>query len=245
VKHPGDKGSFHTDIADDVLKEALRAVEKRTGEASDEPAAEAPAEGAPAAASASQKEIDELKAELELSMARGRDMMGKLKDEHEKMLRAAADLENFKKRAQKEKEEMQKFGIEKLLKDFLPVVDNFDRALDSAKSAADYDSLKKGVEMIRKLFEDTLGKHGVKSFSTKGQPFDPNKHEAMSAVETAEMPANHVHAEILRGFTLNERLVRPALVVVSRTPTAPATAPAQSAEAPAAGGAPGDGSAQS
>lgn len=229
VKHPGDKGNFTTSIGDDVLQEALKAVEKRTGgEAETPPAvAEAKAE-APAAPAAPAKdprdaEIESLKAELEMSMARGRDLMGKLKDEHEKMLRSVADLENYKKRALKEKEEVQKFGVEKLLKDFLPVVDNFDRALDAAKSAADYDSFRKGVEMIRKLFEDTLGKHHVKSFSAKGQPFDPNRHEAMSAAETADMPANHVFAEVLRGFTLNDRLVRPALVVVSRTPTAPAT----------------------
>jgi molecular chaperone GrpE len=149
--------------------------------------------------------------------------MGKIKDEHEKMLRAVADLENYKKRALKEKEEMQKFGNEKLLKDFLPVFDNFDRALDAAKSASDFESLRKGVEMTRKLFEDTLGKHGVRAFSAKGQAFDPNRHEAMTAAETTDMPPNHVFSEVLRGFTLNDRLVRPALVIVSRTPSAPAT----------------------
>lgn len=237
VKHPGDKGSFTTDIGDDVLKEALKAVEKHTGKTeAEEPPAAAPE---PAAApTATHSEVDQLKAELEMSMARGRDLMGKLKDEHEKMLRAVADLENFKKRAAKEKEEVQKFGVEKLLKDFLPVVDNFDRALEAAKSAADYDSFRKGVEMIRKLFEDTLGKHHVKSFSAKGQAFDPNRHEAMSAAETADMPPNHVFAEVLRGFTLNDRLVRPALVVVSRTPQAPATAPSEAPASPTNGGEP-------
>lgn len=231
VKHPGDKGSFTTEIGDDVLKEALKAVEKHSSKP--EAAEAAAASEVPAATNA---EIDQLKTELEMSMARGRDLMGKLKDEHEKMLRAVADLENYKKRAAKEKEEVQKFGVEKLLKDFLPVVDNFDRALEAAKSAADYDSFRKGVEMIRKLFEDTLGKHQVKSFSAKGQAFDPNRHEAMSAAETADMPPNHVFAEVLRGFTLNDRLVRPALVVVSRTPQAPATAPTEAP--PAEGGEP-------
>lgn len=227
MKSPPDKGQFTTDIGQDVLAEALKAVEKRTGKA-EEPAAPEAAAAAPAATNA---ELEGVKAELELSLARGRDLMAKLKDEHEKMLRAAADLENFKKRAQKEKEEMQRFGNEKLLKDFLPVFDNFDRALDAAKGQADFDSLKKGVEMIRKLFEDTLNKHGVKAFSAKGQPFDPNKHEAMTAAETADMPPNHVFSEVLRGFTLNDRLVRPALVIVSRTPTAPATVDAPPADA--------------
>ncbi|MGV3621625.1 MAG: nucleotide exchange factor GrpE [Archangium sp.] len=218
MKHPDDKGSFATEIGDDVLQEALKAVEKRSGGGKEEPAAAAES-AAPAAGDARDTEIADLKAQLEFSAAKGRELMGKLKDEHEKMLRAAADLENFKKRAQKEKEEVQRFGIEKLLKDFLPVFDNFDRALEAAKSPADYESLKKGVEMMRKLFEDTLGKHGVKAFSAKGQAFDPNRHEAMTAMESSEMPANHVHSEILRGFTLNDRLVRPALVVVSRLPS--------------------------
>ncbi len=224
MKQPGDKGQFSTSIGQDVLDEALRSVEKHSGKAPEEevPAAEA----APTAPSdAREAEIESLKAERDFSMAKGRELMGKIKDEHEKMLRAVADLENYKKRALKEKDEMQRFGNERLLKDFLPVFDNFDRALDAAKSAADFESLRKGVEMTRKLFEDTLGKHGVKAFTAKGQVFDPNRHEAMTAAETTEMPPNHVYSEVLRGFTLNDRLVRPALVIVSRTPTAPVASP--------------------
>lgn len=239
MRSPGDKGTFSTDIGDDVIEQALKAVEKRSKgdspeaaeptEAAPAPEAAAAAPEAPAAGDPKDEEIESLKAQLELSMGRGRDLMQKLKDEHEKMLRAAADLENYKKRAQKEKEEIQKFGSEKLLKDLLPVFDNFDRALEHANSASDFESFKKGVQMIRKQFEDSLGKHGVKAFSAKGEVFDPTRHEAMSAAETADMPPNHVFAEVLRGFTLNDRLVRPALVVVSRAPekpTEPAPAPA-------------------
>jgi len=72
--------------------------------------------------------------------------------------------------------------------------------------------------MTRKLFEDTLGRHGVKSFSSQGQPFDPRLHEAMQHVETAEMAPGLVAHEVLRGYTLNDRLVRPALVMVSKAP---------------------------
>jgi molecular chaperone GrpE len=222
-ENSGNKGHFSADISQDVINEALKSVERR--EKGDAP---------PAAPDPRDAELATLKQELELSMSRGRDMMHKLKDEHEKVLRAAADLENYKKRAQKEKDEVQKYGSEKLLKDFLPVFDNLDRALEHAKSPADYESLKKGVEMIRRLFEDTLGKHGVKAFSARGQVFDPNRHEAMSAAETTEMPPNHVHTEVLRGFTLNERLVRPALVVVSRAPEAAAAPAPAPAAAPAA-----------
>ena len=141
------------------------------------------------------------------------------------MLRAAADLENFKKRAQKEKEEVQRFGSEKLLKDFLPVLDNLDRALEHAKAGTEQDAFRQGVAMTRKMFEDALGKNGVKPFSAKGKPFDPNLHEAMQQVETDELPPNHVYAELVRGFTLNDRLIRPALVMVSKAKPAAAPAP--------------------
>lgn len=220
----GDKGNFKTELPQDILDAALDAVKKREAGAEvevpvpTEPQAAqtaSPDQPEAPAASGKDKEIEQLNAQLEASMAKGRELMGKIKDEHEKMLRAVADLENYKKRARKELEETQKFGNEKLLKDFLPVIDNIDRALEPANSA-DLASLRKGVEMIRKLLEDTLGKHGVKSFSSKGKPFDPNVHEAMSQAETDDMPPNHVYAEVLRGFTLNDRLVRPGLVVVSK-----------------------------
>ena len=244
VSQPDEKGSFSTNIADDIINEALKSVEKAKasvrGEAPPDetappPAAPASAPEAPpsAAATPATDEVAMLTTQLEVSMAKGRELMGKVKDEHEKMLRAVADLENYKKRAVKEKEEVQKFGSEKLLRDFLPVVDNFDRALEHARTSGDLESLKKGVEMTRKLFEDTLAKHGVKAFSSKGEPFDPNRHEAMSAAESEELPPNHVHSEYLRGFTLNDRLIRPALVVVSK-----AKAPAEAAATgtpPAAG----------
>lgn len=219
VKQPGDKGHFSTDVGQEVLDEALKAVEKHAGEHLVDSSAPAKAEGG---SESQATEIEALKAELEFSMSKGRELMAKLKDEHDKMLRAVADFENYKKRALKEKDEVLRFGNEKLLRDLLPVMDNVDRALEAAKSAADFDSLRTGVEMIRKLFEDSLGKHGVKAFSAKGKPFDPNWHEAMSAAETTAMPPNHVHSDILRGYTLNERLMRPALVVVSSAPAAPA-----------------------
>ncbi|MBM4377953.1 MAG: nucleotide exchange factor GrpE [Deltaproteobacteria bacterium] len=208
-----DKGSFSVDIGEDAIAAALRSVERAKGADSSE-------------------EVAILKAQLEDGLARGREWMEKARDAQEKLkvasaeaadskdraLRAAADLENFKKRAQKEREDVQKFGSEKLLKEFLPVLDNLDRALAHANSPADFDSLREGLTMTRKLFEDALGKHGVKGFSAQGQPFDPHRHEAMQQVETAEVPPNTVVTEVVRGYTLNDRLIRPALVAVSRVP---------------------------
>jgi molecular chaperone GrpE len=176
------------------------------------------------------RELAEVRSQLELSQSKGREMMERIKEGHERALRATADLENYRKRAQKEKEEVQKFGAERLLKDFLPVADNLDRALEAAQKSNDYDSLRTGVEMTRKLFESAFGKHGVKGFSAVGQPFDPRFHEAMQQVESAAVPAGHVLFEAVRGYTLNERLVRPALVVVARAPAIQAPAPEATSE---------------
>ncbi len=180
------------------------------------------------------RELEESRQQLEFSQSRSRETMERLKDSHERALRATADLENYKKRAQKEKEEVQKFGSERLLKDFLPVVDNLDRALEAAQKSADFDSLRTGVEMTRKLFDSAFGKHGVKGFSAAGQPFDPRLHEAMQQVESAAVPAGHVLYEAVRGYMLNERLMRPALVVVARAPAVqpPAAEPTSSETTP-------------
>nr|WP_244239086.1 nucleotide exchange factor GrpE [Corallococcus carmarthensis] len=257
-----DKGSIQTDIGQDVIDEAVRSVERRMDEDADSagteveldvsaPAAEADAstpEVAPPTedAAALRQEVESLRAQLDFSQAKARETLERLKEAHERAkdfqdraIRSAADLENYRKRAQKEKEDVQKFGAEKLLKDLLPVMDNLDRALDAAGKSPDFDSFQKGVAMTRKSFEDSLGRHGVKGFSAKGQPFDPRLHEAIQQVETADVPAGHVVYEVTRGFYLNDRLVRPAMVVVARAPEAvaappQAAAPAASTEAPKA-----------
>ena len=223
VSNPGDpenKGSFSIDVGEEAIQAALQSVERAKGA---DPAREL---------SEARAELETLKAQLADGLQRGRDWMEKAREAQEALktasaeaadfkdraLRAAADLENLKKRAQKEREEIQKFGSEKLLKDFLPVLDNLDRALAAWKDVADPASLREGLAMTRKQFEDTLGRHGVKGFSAEGQPFDPHRHEAMQQVETADVPPNTVVHEVVRGYTLNDRLIRPALVAVSRAP---------------------------
>ncbi len=266
-----EKRNIQAEIGQDVIDAAVRSVERRMDEddevtvievdpagASSEDGAEASAGEAPpptdAAATpeevaALRQEVEQLKAQLEFSQAKGRETMERLRDAHERAkdaqertVRAAADLDNYRKRAVKEKEEVQKFGSEKLLKDLLPVMDNLDRALDAAAKSPDIDSFQKGVAMTRKSFEDALARHGVKSFSARGQPFDPRLHEAIQQVETAEVPQGHVVYEVARGFSLNDRLVRPAMVVVARAPEAAAVTtpgPAASPE-PASSTAGGD-----
>ena len=253
-----DKGSIQTDIGQDVIDDAVRSVERRMDEDADSAGTETEVEldvSAPASedadastpevapptedAAALRQEVESLRAQLDFSQTKARETLERLKEAHERAkdfqdraIRSAADLENYRKRAQKEKEDVQKFGVEKLLKDLLPVVDNMDRALDAASKSPDFDSFQKGVAMTRKSFEDSLARHGVKGFSAKGQPFDPRLHEAIQQVESADVPAGHVVFEVTRGFYLNDRLVRPAMVVVARAPEA--AAPAASTEAPKA-----------
>jgi molecular chaperone GrpE len=207
-----EKGKISTEISQDVIREALESVKRHDGR-EDEGAALPESADAP---DDPQSELDAVRAQLDFSQAKGRELMEKLKEAHERMLRAVADLDNYKKRAHKEREEAQKFGNERLLRDFVPVMDNLDRALEHARSNADFDGLLTGVAMTRKQFEEALGRHGVKSFSAVGQAFDPHLHEAMQQVSTPEVPPNHVVSELLRGYTLNDRLIRAALVVVSK-----------------------------
>ena len=155
-----------------------------------------------------------LEVQLDESFRRGRETGERLKDTHERLLRSAAEFDNFKKRALKEKEDTQKFGSERLLKDFLPVMDNLERALEHAEQH-DLKQVIEGVRLVQKLFESTLAKHGVIGFSAVGKPFDPGFHEALMQQES-DQPPNTVISEMARGYKLHDRLVRPAAVVVAK-----------------------------
>jgi molecular chaperone GrpE len=202
---PAGKGHFEAEVGDDLIKAALESVERRQEKA------QIPVEVT--------VELKEVKATLELSAERAKETLDRLKETHDRQLRAVADLDNYKKRAARERGEVEKFAIEKLIKELLPVLDNFDRALEHAASAGG-DALVQGVAATRKLFEDTLGKFGVKAFSAKGQAFDPTRHEAVQRVETNDVPPNSVAQEVVRGYHLHERLLRPAIVVVATAPAA-------------------------
>ena len=214
-----ERGSFQADIPADAVEEALRSVERRTpGPESGEDQAAAPEAGAEERSPAEgglEERVRELEAELERAEAAGREAAGRLREEHDRLLRAAADLENFKKRAARERDDVQRFGNERVLKDLLPVLDDLERALASAPEG---DPLVKGVQLVKAGFEQALARHGVKAFSAMGQPFDPALHEALLQVPTAEAAPGTVVLEHARGFTLNERLIRPAMVGVATAP---------------------------
>lgn len=134
-------------------------------------------------------------------------------------LRALADLDNYRKRAVRERDEYAKKAREDLLRELLPVFDNLDRASQFVGQSADVTAVAKGIEMVLKLFDDTLVRVGGKRLRSVGQAFDPQVHEAISQ-QPSEHPAGMVAAEHLAGYTLGDRLLRAAMVVVSTGPAA-------------------------
>ncbi len=133
----------------------------------------------------------------------------------EQWVRTAADFDNFRKRSRREAEDARKSGREELLKDFLPVFDNLERALQSAQRATEVKGVVDGLTMVMKQFGDTLGRSGITKVPTKGNPFDPGIHEAIQQVESDEVPGTCV-AEVQAGYMQGERLIRAALVVVAQ-----------------------------
>jgi molecular chaperone GrpE len=137
----------------------------------------------------------------------------------EKLLRTAAEFDNFRKRTRRDLEEAERRGRESLLRDLLPVFDNLERALVVANQATDVKAVADGVGMVLKQFTDTLERGGIRRVATMGTPFDPQVHEAIQQVETAEQPPGTVVAEVRGGYAMGERLVRAAMVVVAKPPS--------------------------
>lgn len=140
----------------------------------------------------------------------------RLKDQ---LLRLAADFDNFRKRSRREIADAERMAREDLLREFLPVFDNLERASSHISAATDVQSLADGIRMVDKQFMDTLARIGLERVPTVGIAFDPNIHEAIQHMETADHPPGCVAAEIVAGYRFGERLVRPAMVVVAKAPT--------------------------
>lgn len=135
----------------------------------------------------------------------------------DRLLRLAAELENYKKRSEREKAEFLKRANENLLRDLLPVVDNLERALQHAEQA-DKDSMLQGLELTHQELMKVLSRHGLERIEALGQPFDPERHEAMMQQEDLEAEPNTVINELQKGYLYHGRLLRPAMVVVSKRP---------------------------
>lgn len=135
----------------------------------------------------------------------------------EKYLRLAAEFDNFKKLAQKEQREFSRFANENILKELLPIIDNLERAIQSAKELKENRSsngLIQGVELTLKQFLEALTKFGVQPITSVGEPFDPTHHQAVARVESAA-PENSVVEEYQKGYRLHDRILRAAMVTVS------------------------------
>lgn len=156
-----------------------------------------------------EKEVEELKKKLE-------EKEKEAKENYDRLLRMAADFENYKKRAAKEKEEWTKFANEDLLKGVLPFIDNLERAVNHAQKVNDTGVLIEGVRLTLQQLLQSLSKFGLSSFESTGKPFDPAVHEAMLVVETDQYEPNQVIEEFQKGYLLNDRLLRPATVSVSK-----------------------------
>jgi molecular chaperone GrpE len=138
---------------------------------------------------------------------------------HDRFLRAVADLENYRRRALREKEELRIGAGLRIVEDVLPVLDNLGLGLNAARQPkADVTTLVGGVELVLQQLKSALAKHGLVEINPVGRPFNPHEHEAISHQPSADVAAEHVLAVVRNGFTLNGRLVRPASVVVSSGP---------------------------
>lgn len=162
-------------------------------------------------------DVAQLQSEIEALKAQLKGEQDKAKAALESMARAAAEADNRRKRAEADVEKERKFGNEKLLKALLPVVDSLDLALQHInKDAEGMQSVYEGIENTMTLFLKELGSFGVERLDPVGQPFDPNMHNAVSMLPSNDVKPNHIVCVMQKGFTLNGRVVRPAMVAVAK-----------------------------
>ncbi len=142
-------------------------------------------------------------------------------DARDRMLRVAAEFENWKKRARREAEDAATRGREQLAKELLPALDNFERALEALANGGTLEQLGQGVKLVDKQLHSVLEKFEIKGFEAQGEPFDPNRHDAIQQLETSEVPPGTVAKVFSRGYLIGPRLLRAAMVAVAKQPSAP------------------------
>ena len=144
----------------------------------------------------------------------------KAEENWDKAVRATAELENMRRRTERDLENAHKFALEKFLHALIPIKDSVEMGLQAAQADdADVAKLREGSELILKMFNDAMEKFGVEVIDPMGHPFDPEHHQAMTMLESPDHAPNTVVAVMQKGYRLNERLVRPAMVVVSKAPS--------------------------
>ncbi len=156
-----------------------------------------------------QAELERLKEELAEAQSKA--------DEYwQRVLRAQADQDNTRKRAERDVQNAHKYALEKFVNDLLPVVDSLEMGLLAAVEDASAEKIREGTELTLKMLLDVLKKYGVEAVDPVGESFDPELHQAMSMQPSSDVPPNTVTAVMQKGYTLNDRLIRPAMVMVSK-----------------------------
>ena len=186
------------------LEEMQQEINAVDADEADE-AEEAASESAENENEETQEPQDEVAAQIEKLTAH-------LKEKEDRALRLQADFENFRRRTSKEKEELAAVVTQGLLKDMLPLLDNFERAM--AAEAKDGEAFQKGVEMIFTQFTEILKKNGLEHIEVEGQKFDPNFHQAVMRVQNADMEDDDIAQELQKGYMVKGRVIRPSMVQV-------------------------------
>ncbi len=219
-----EEGMSDKQTAHGAAEESVSEVDRETGaaaQASETPAEPPEAEGAPHAAApdaASGPEARVAKLEAELEKARG-----EAAESRDQVLRTLAEMDNLRKRTARDLENAHKYALEKFAMELLPVRDSLELGLDAASDdAADVAKLREGSELTLKMLTAALEKHGIAEVAPQGEKFNPDLHQAMATQPSAEVAPDHVVTVYQKGYTLNERLLRPALVIVSAQPPSPA-----------------------
>jgi molecular chaperone GrpE len=161
---------------------------------------------------------------------------GSCKKLQEEYLRAVADFDNLRKRNERDSEISRRIALEALLLDLVPVLDNFERAVQVAVTGAPVDALQKGMDLIHKQLREALCRHGLQEYSCVGTQFDPRKAEAISFLKTDEHKPGTVISEVCKGYSCGQRVLRPARVVVAKEPDRSQKPEARSASAEGADG---------
>ncbi|MEX9869820.1 nucleotide exchange factor GrpE [Providencia huaxiensis] len=170
---------------------------------------------------ASVQQADELQADEQALAARIAELEQQLeasqKTEREAMLRAHAEIENIRRRTEQDIEKAHKFALEKFSNELLPVIDNLERAIEAADHESEESkAMLEGLNLTLKTFLDAVAKFGIEPVSEVNVPFNPEVHQAMTMIESPDHQANHVIDVMQKGYTLNNRLLRPAMVIVSK-----------------------------
>ena len=189
--HEEDDSSPQVHALDQALNEALQEV-----------AAESSRDSATGDATSPQETVGRLRRALE--------------EANKRVLMAQAELENFRKRTRREQSEQLKYSVMPIVRDLLPVIDNFERAMGAVPGDDANAGMVEGIRMVQKMLMDVLGQHGCQEISAEGVAFDPMQHEAVGQMPSDEVPAGEVLKVLQTGYRLHDRVIRPSQVIVSQ-----------------------------